>query len=373
MATPRNSCGKRFRRTIGLALLCALATLGLGAYAVLAASAKPDFSIAASPPSQNVSQGRAGAYTVTVNRLNGFAGPVTLKATSLPGGATGSWQLSDGTASNVLPPGLDRARLTIKTTSNTPAATSHPVVTAEGGNLSHKTTLTLVVQPGSQPNFALGASPWTRAVLQGDRGSYQVNVARNGGFSGPVSLSVTGLPSGATASWAPSDTVSGSSATLRIGVASDTPPGSYDFVIRGKAAMQGRTVSRLASATLIVQETKSFGISGDLTTPLAPGSAAPLDLTLANPYGFALKITSLAVALAGTSSPGCGAAQNFAVTQIPAGRYPITLPAGQTRTLGQLGVADSDKPRIEMINQPFNQDACKGAVINFDYSGSAGK
>ena len=58
---------------------------------------------------------------------------------------------------------------------------------------------------------------------------------------------------------------------------------------------------------------------------------------------------------------------------MPAARYPITLPAGQTRTLSQLGVADADRPQVEMLDRPWNQDACKNAAITLDYSGSAGK
>ena len=73
------------------------------------------------------------------------------------------------------------------------------------------------------------------------------------------------------------------------------------------------------------------------------------------------------------TTPGCDGAQNFAVTQAPAARYPITLPAGQTRTLGQLGVADGDKPQVAMLNQAWNQDACKNAAISLHYGGSARK
>ena len=140
-----------------------------------------------------------------------------------------------------------------------------------------------------------------------------------------------------------------------------------------RGTIAGKSTSRSTAATLVVQPTRDFRIAGNLTTPLAPGSQAPLDLALTNPYGFNLRITDLGVGLAGTSAAGCSAAQNFAVTQIPADRYPITLPAGQTRTLGQLGIPDSDKPQVEMLNQPFNQDACKNATIIFRYSGSAGK
>jgi hypothetical protein len=365
----------RMRRRLGLALCGVLLGLGVGAYAVFAAGGTPDFSITRTPASQTVGQGQTATYTVTVKRLNGFAGSVTLKVAKLPSGSSASWKLSNGTSSNVLPPRLDRARLAIKTASNTPTATSHPVITATSGNLSHTTTATLVVQPSSQPNFILGASPWSRSVLQGDQTSYRVNVTRTAGFKGPVNLSVTGLPSGATASWKPSPTVPGpsSSATLQIGTVRAVPVGSYDLTITGTASVAGRAASRSTAATLVVQRTQDFRIAGNLSAPLAPGTGAPLDLTLTNPYGFNLRITDLTVALVGTSNPGCSAAQNFTVAQIPAARYPITLPARQTRTLGQLGIPSADEPQVQMLNQPWNQDACKNATISFSYGGSAGK
>src|SRR5438132_7542922 len=87
------------RRKIGPTLLAVLAVLGVSAYAVYAAGGKPDFSIAASPASQTVSQGQATTYTVMVTRLNGFTGSVSLAASNLPSGATASWKLSDGTSS----------------------------------------------------------------------------------------------------------------------------------------------------------------------------------------------------------------------------------------------------------------------------------
>ena len=363
------------RLRLGLAMTGVLAGLGFGAYAVFAASGSPDFSITRTPAAQTVNRGQTATYTVTVKRLNGFNGSVSLKASQLPSGATASWQLSDGTKSNVLPPRLDRARLAIKTGSSTPTGTSHPLITATGGSLSHTATVTLVAQPSSQPNFNVMPSPWSRSVLQGDQTSYQVNVTRTAGFKGPVNLSVSGLPGGATASWNPKATVaaSGSGASLQIGTVRSTPVGSYDLTITGKGTIAGKPTSRSTAATLVVQPTKDFGIAGNLTAPLAPGGRVPLDLALTNPYGFNLRIMGLSVELAGTTKAGCGAAQNFAVAQIPAARYPITLPAGQTRTLGQLGIPDTAKPQVEMLNQPWNQDACKNATIIFSYSGSAGK
>ena len=367
---------KSASRRIGLTLLGVLAVLGTGGYAVYAAGGKADFSIAASPASQTVSQGQATTYTVTVTRMNGFTGSVSLAASNLPSGATASWKLSDGTSSNVVPSSLNSASLKVQTGSNTPNATFQPLITATSGNLTHATTVTLVVQPTTQPNFALAASPAGQTVLQGDHTSYSLNVNRMGGFNGSVSLSVAGLPKGVIASWNPSNAVSGTSAgaTLQIDTASNTQTGSYDLTVTGTGTVNGGTVTRAAAVTLLVQKTQSFQTSGNLDARLAPGRKAPLNVSLTNPYNFDLKITSLAVAIEeGTSKPACSGTANFKVTQVRAARYPITLPAGQTKTLADLGVADGDKPQVEMLNQPWNQDACKNATITLGYSGSAGK
>jgi hypothetical protein len=213
-------------------------------------------------------------------------------------------------------------------------------------------------------------------VLQGDLTTYTLSVNRTGGFSGSVSLSIAGLPKKTTASWSPGASVSGtsSSATLQIDTARDTSPESYDLVVTGTGTVNGSPVSRSAAVTLVVEKTQSFDIAGSLGAQLAPGVKAPLNLSLTNPYKFDLRITNLAVTLEeGTSKPGCSGSENFKVTQIPAARYPITLPKNETKTLAQLGVADGDKPKVEMLNRPWNQDNCKNATVTLDYGGSAAK
>src|SRR5919197_87515 len=112
---------KSARRRLAATLVLAL--LATGGYAVYAAGGKADFAIAPSPSSQTITRGKAAIYTVSVTRLNGFTGSVTLNAGNLPAGATASWKLSDGTASNVVPPDQNAATLTIQTTNSTPTGT----------------------------------------------------------------------------------------------------------------------------------------------------------------------------------------------------------------------------------------------------------
>jgi hypothetical protein len=365
---------KSTRRRICLTLFGVLCLFGLGAYGVYAA-AKADFSIAASPSSQTVSAGQSTTYTVTVTRLNGFTDPVTLSVSGLPTGATGSWKLGNGTSSNIVPPSQGSATLTVQTASNTPGGTTQPVITATSGKLSHTTSITLVVQQASQPNFTLTASPTTRTITPNDQATYSLSVSRVNGFSGPVSLSVAGLPKGASTSWNPGATIPGTSsgATLTI-QATGVKEGSYSLTITGTGTINGSSVSRSASVALGVQKKGNFTITGNLGAQLYPGLKRPLNLSLSNPENSDVKVTALSVTLeAGTSKAGCSGTQNFQVTQIPSSRFPITMPAGQTRTLTQLGVSDADKPQVEMLNRPWNQDACKGASIVLDYSGSGTK
>src|SRR3954452_2672303 len=60
------------------------------------------------------------------------------------------------------------------------------------------------------PSFTLSASPTTRSVARGSGTSYTISVVPSGGFAGPVSLSLSGLPAGATAAFNPAQTTSSS-------------------------------------------------------------------------------------------------------------------------------------------------------------------
>src|SRR5215471_15924254 len=55
--------------------------------------------------------------------------------------------------------------------------------------------------PASSPNFTLSASPSSVSVTQGSSASSTITVTPSGGFTGSVTLSASGLPSGVTASF----------------------------------------------------------------------------------------------------------------------------------------------------------------------------
>lgn len=367
----RNRTAKSARRRAVVALLGVLAVFGAGALAVFAAG-KADYAVAVSPSSQTTTKGQAVTYTVTVSRVNGFSDPVTLSVAGLPSGTSAGWKLSNGVGSNVVPSNLSSATLTVQTTAGTPSGTANLTINATGGKLSRSTPATLVVEPPTQPGFALTASPVTRTVVEDDSTTYTLNVARTGGFTGAVALAVSGLPKGATASWSPSASVPGSASAAILTVATDksVKAGTSSLTITGT----GSVGQRVAAVTFVVDQGKSFSVAGDLASPLSPGVTVPLDLALTNPNNFAISVQSLGVSLQEhTGNAGCSGTQDFVVTGVAASAYPIVVPAGTTRTLSSLGVPAASRPAVTMLDRGSDQSACKGATIHLDYNGTATK
>jgi subtilisin len=86
--------------------------------------------------------------------------------------------------------------------------------------------------PAPSANFALCASPSSRTVSRGKSTTYAVSIARASGFTGAVSLSVSGLRSGATATFSPNPT-SSTSSTLTIRTTSRASKGTVTLTIKG--------------------------------------------------------------------------------------------------------------------------------------------
>jgi hypothetical protein len=114
-----------------------------------------------------------------------------------------------------------------------------------------------------------------------------------------------------------------------------------------------------------------FSISGDLPSPLTPGSGAPLPLTVSNPNAFDILVSQLVVTVEpGSSQPGCHGPANLSVTQSNAAvpGVEILVPANGSVSLPTQGAT---APVVGMLDLPTNQDACKGAVFSLSYSGTA--
>lgn len=199
-----------------------------------------DFSISASPSSQSVVQGGNVSYTTSVGALNGFSDVVNLSVTGLPSGASASFSPTSITGSG-------NSTLTVTTVAGTPAGTYTLTIKGASTMRNHSVNVNLTVS--SAGDFSLSDSPTTLQVSRGGKGTARVSVAALQGFTGTVSLSLSGLPSKTSASWNPSTVSSSGSSILTIQVNKRARTGTYSLKITGTS---GNLVHSISLA-LVVQ------------------------------------------------------------------------------------------------------------------------
>ncbi len=153
----------------------------------------------------------------------------------------------------------------VATSASTPAGTYALTITGTSGTLSHSARVTLVVNAPVTPDFSISASPSSQTVLPGSQTSYTTTVTPTGGFTGDVSLTVSGLPTGTTAAFSPSSIAGGSGvSSLNVSTSSSTPAGTYTLTITG---VNG-ALTHSTAVTLIV----STGSSPNFSLSVSPSS-----------------------------------------------------------------------------------------------------
>lgn len=289
----------------------------------------PDYSIAATPSSQTVSQGGSTTYTTTVSDLNGFSDTVNLSVSGLPTGATASFNPTSINTSG-------SSTLTVATASTTPAGTYTLTITGATSTLSHTATAMLVVS--GPPDFSVTASPSSQTVTQGNSTTYTASVGAISGYTGTVNLSVGGLPTGATASFSPTSVSGSGNSALTVSTATTTPTGTYTLTITGTSG----GLSHSATVTLVIptpdysisatpaSQTVSQGNSANYTTTIAAlnGFTGAVNLTVSGlPTGATASFNPTSITASGTSTLTITTASTTAI-----GTYTLTI----TGTSGSL-------------------------------------
>ena len=161
---------------------------------------------------------------------------------------------------------------TINATSFTISAT--PGASTDGYQRAPVNGIQIVPLGRPTPDFTLSAAPSSQSVIPGGSTSYTVSTGVLNGFSGSVSLSVSGLPAGATVSFSPSSPVAaGSSSTLTITTTASTPISNSTLTITGTSGSLTHT------ATVTLNVTSSSGSSGNVISIDFVGSDVPMAST----------------------------------------------------------------------------------------------
>ena len=284
----------------------------------------PDFSIAATPASHTVTMGSGTSYTATVTALNGFSGSVSLSASGLPSGASATFNPTSVTGSGT-------STVSISTLSTTPAGSYPVTITGTSGNLQHTASVTLVVT-----GFSIAAAPASQTVTVGGGTSYTATVTALNGFSGSVSLSASGLPGGASATFNPTSVTGSGTSTVNISTSSSTPVGSYPVTITGTSG----TLQQTASVTLVVTGFSIAAVPASQTVTVGGGTSYTATVTALNGFSgsVSLSASGLPAGASATFNPtsvtgsGSSTVSISTLSTTPAGSYPVTI-TGTSGTL----------------------------------------
>ncbi|MEU5384237.1 M28 family peptidase [Kitasatospora cineracea] len=158
-------------------------------------------------------------------------------------------------------------------------------------------------------DYSLALNPSAGTVQAGGSTSATVSTAVTSGSAANVSLSVTGAPSGTTATVSPSTVQSGGSATLSVNVGANTPAGTYTLTVTGSGP-----------ATHTAQYQLTVGGGGN------PGGSAP-DIDVANVQAHLSQLYTIAQQNGGNRRAGtAGYSQSLAYVKgkLQAAGYTVT-------------------------------------------------
>jgi len=208
-----------------------------GNVATVSTSLSPnyDFTLMATPTSQNVAPGNGVSYSVAVGASASACGaPVQVNvtvSTPTPPGITWTLNPASGNASFT-------STLQVQTATSTPQGTYTINIVGTSTNVTHSATVTLVVV---MPYFTLAVTPNSLFVPQQSSGartnSTTVTVQSFNGFNNTVQLAVSGTPNGTTSSFSnPAATPPPNGAvtsTLIITTPCSVTAGSYAISVQG--------------------------------------------------------------------------------------------------------------------------------------------
>lgn len=320
-----------------------LAVIGI-VVGILVTRPKGDFNFDKTSYTLAVPITRQGTLDITLTPPTGKNFPkgditFSIKETSLPTGVKVTFNPAKITAK-----GDEKSLKTTLTVDVGTTAKTGPVtltLVAKGGGVTKEAKLSLTIQVA--PDYSLEVSPATVTVKQGASATVTVNIKRNETMKDPVTLSVTGAPSGVKVTVDPSPVPADkASATLKIEVpATGVDAKDYTLTITGKAT---GIADKTATLKLTVQLVDFTLKAEPSVVTIKPGESAEVAISivrtnLTDPVKFTAK--NLPAGLSATFNPESATGDKTTLTISAAadaapGSYSFTVEgaaAGKTKTI----------------------------------------
>jgi len=160
------------------------------------------------------------------------------------------------------------------------------------------------------PSFTLTADPPTsETATAGSNASYALTLAALNGFSSPVTLACSGLPTGASCGFSPASPVIPGSSTavaLTISTSVSTPAATSTVTVTGTAGAVNKTAT--VTLTVTANTTPGFTMAATALSPatVSPGGSATSTISITPVNGFTGSVAlTCAITGGGTPAPSC--------------------------------------------------------------------
>jgi len=285
------------------------------------ATTVPTFQAGLASSTVTVGAGSNSSTNLNVTVSGGFNASVSFTATGLPTGVTATF-----TPTSLAAPGSGTSVLKLTASSTAKVGTYTASISATSGKTVQKIAVSITVAPA--PTFTLGTTSASVSVAAGGSGTATLTVTGNSTFNSAVGFSVSGLPAGVTASFAPASiSAPGSgSTTLTFSASSAVVPKSYAVVVTAS----GGGVTKTSSLTVnvpgftLTPVSATVSVSGKTTKGTVAFTTSALG-------GFASAI-ALSVSAAPTGITVGLSPQNLGAPG--SGRSTLTLTKGTAASVG---------------------------------------
>lgn len=290
-----------------------------------ATTSSVNFAMTQSATSGSALTGKTVTFTVGVTESGTAKNAVALTAKT-PAGVTASISTS-----SITPGTTATVTLTVATT----AAVGAQSITIMGTDSSGTQTVSYALTVTQPPTLTVTAGVSTASIAQGGKGTVSLSAATGGSFTGNITWSLTGLPSGVTAAWsanpqAPAASTSTNAQTLTLTAAASATVTSATVMVT--AAGDGLTAS--GKVTLAVTRT-----TPTLTlTPASTALSVAAGKSVTDAVAIAGNVTytgAVSLSVSGLPAGVTAAWSSSAVTlNAESGTSTLTLTAGSTAKAG---------------------------------------
>jgi hypothetical protein len=202
-----------------------------------------DFSLSSSHSSLSLMPGSTGTLSLSVSAVGTAGAAVSISASGASQGIT------IGFSPNPVSVGASVTATISVDVSTTPG--SYPVtIIGTSGSLTHTVAITVDVSPSSTPDFTLSTSPPSVAIGVGGSNVVSVSTTAVAGFSGNVSLSVSGLPQGLSGSFSNATFPAPGAGSSTLTITADTTAVAGTSIISIGASSSGITHTAVLNTTV---------------------------------------------------------------------------------------------------------------------------